>query len=337
MAQNFKTGLVIQGAPLPPNFRGTPQQLFESMLDRMEIVSPFGITSFVIGPNKPAYNAGPWLKNGTMWYVWSDDDADYIPLDITDSQKAVYIVAKEDPDSLGNPDNWTDIGSPPLWFKLNDAANRVIGTLFYVGGRWQSLGGTSGPTSERPANPAAYEKYFDTTINVELIFERSQWRTVSGSPGDVKAIRASTAVDAVLKNPGWEILGTGETDNTAWRGCVIGQATKDASGGVTDLNVNSPTVSEHAALSVTGKENTELTVANLPEHSHLTVADEESTAGNPTADTRVARERQAGGDRDYQLEQSSLEATIGKSSVVGDGDGFSVVQPTLYLWHITKL
>lgn len=332
----FKTNLVVQAAPLPPNFRGTPQQFFEAIVDRMEIVSPFGFTYFISGPNKPSSNQGPWLKDGTQWWVWSDDAADYIPLDITESQKPVYVVAKVDPDTIivadpdngivgyrGDPVGWKAVDGPNLWFRKANSGLTIDGIFFYINGKWQSLLATTGATNERPDNPVPFERFYDTTISAEIWWERGQWRTVSGSLGDVKFVSWLTGQEALDHNPGWEILGTGETENTAWHGCVIGQATKDSSGAVTQLSVNAPNVTEHSAGSVVGAETHVLTVDEMPVHRH-----------GPATATHAAN---MGGDG-IALHNTDLQAAVDSNWTADEGgdQAHSLVQPTLFLFALRK-
>jgi len=52
MALN-KTNLVIVSAPLPGDFEGTPQELAEAMIERMEIQSPIGTNFFIVGDVEP--------------------------------------------------------------------------------------------------------------------------------------------------------------------------------------------------------------------------------------------------------------------------------------------
>jgi hypothetical protein len=89
----------ITASPLPSNFRGTPQELFEAMLDRIEIES--NAETFVIGSAgeaAPTENSGPWLKNGTKWYVWDENTSAYIPLDISDSLNPDIVISATTPD-----------------------------------------------------------------------------------------------------------------------------------------------------------------------------------------------------------------------------------------------
>lgn len=88
----------IQAAPLPSNFSGTPQQLFEAMVERLTILFDGG-TSFVISDVEPAGNEGPWLKNGTQWWVWDEDQSKYVPLDISESADPLIFVGSTEPDA----------------------------------------------------------------------------------------------------------------------------------------------------------------------------------------------------------------------------------------------
>src|SRR6185437_3034536 len=81
---------VIEGAPLPVNFRGTPQQLFDAILDRIEVQGEGDLIT--ISDTAPAGNQGPWLKGGTKWYVWDETSSSYIPLDVSDSIHAQIYV-----------------------------------------------------------------------------------------------------------------------------------------------------------------------------------------------------------------------------------------------------
>lgn len=78
------TNLRLQAAPLSPAFRGTPAEFFAEIVRLLRIVSPDGHYGIVVSDIEPESNQGMWLKDGTKIYVWSDDEARYIPADITD-------------------------------------------------------------------------------------------------------------------------------------------------------------------------------------------------------------------------------------------------------------
>jgi hypothetical protein len=114
--------VTITAAPLPTNFKGTPQQLIEALLDRLEIT--FDGSSFVISDIQPVGNQGPWLKNGTQWWVWDDSTSTYIPLDLSASiSDQIYIGDI----SNGPPDPTVY----QLWLQLNGTA--VNGLFYYAG------------------------------------------------------------------------------------------------------------------------------------------------------------------------------------------------------------
>ena len=111
--------LTVQAAPIPSNFRGTPQQLLEAFLDRLEIVA-----SELFPPEDvmPTSNQGIWLKNGKQIWVWDEDTSTYVPLDISASYTPQIFVGSAAPDA----------GVYTLWLKV-DADNKVLGLYNYRG------------------------------------------------------------------------------------------------------------------------------------------------------------------------------------------------------------
>lgn len=103
----------IQMGAIPPQVRWSPQQLADAIAQRMRLVSAQTFSLFVTGSTEPSSNVGPWLKNGSEWYVWSDVSGDYVPITIPASSVGYYIG-----DTAPNPsevDFWietTAIGSP---------------------------------------------------------------------------------------------------------------------------------------------------------------------------------------------------------------------------------
>lgn len=87
------TRLIVRGAPLDPNFKGTLNQFYRAMLDRLEVLSPFGQLQFQVGGVKPTSNVGPWLKDGNEWWVWDESLKDYVP--ITIAPEALGWIAQE--------------------------------------------------------------------------------------------------------------------------------------------------------------------------------------------------------------------------------------------------
>jgi hypothetical protein len=72
-----------------------------------------------------------------------------------------------------------------------------------------------------------YQQYFDTSINCLIHWERGLWRTVSGTPGDIKYVSAPVLADALVANPGWDLFGA---NNQNFRGRIIMQAAANADG-----------------------------------------------------------------------------------------------------------
>jgi hypothetical protein len=229
------TSLIIQAAPLPLTFEGTPNEFLAAMVQRMRVVSPNGANFIFIGDIAPTTNLGPWLKGGTQWYVWDNSSNSYVPLDVSASITIPYWIGNATP--TGN--------SPPVWLQTTNNSTDVdpngygtpLSWFFWDGTEWQSFNSVpnSGTTSLRPAAPLNYQQYFDTDINVLIHWERAAWRTVAGSPGDLKFVTAATAEVALQQNPGWIIF---SDSVTAYRGRGLSQATQDA--GTNPVYVQTP-------------------------------------------------------------------------------------------------
>lgn len=260
MAATEQTQLQIQASALPPNFRGNLQEYFDAMVRRMKIVSPFGGTFFVIGDTEPISNQGPWLKNGTKWYVFDEELARYVPLDIIDSETVLFQVGDATPSQ----------GEPPIWLRTRTISGVIeyIDWYFFNGTVWKPSGTIvqSGDTASRPANPIDLQQYYDTTISVHIWWERGAWRTVSGVVGDIKFVAYPTLAGALAANPGWQEIGE---SNQSLRGRVLAAANKDA--GATpaaDLAVDSGTTTR-ATGDLYGEEEHILTSAEHEQHTHL--------------------------------------------------------------------
>lgn len=234
------TNLLIQSAPIPATFRGTPDEFRVEMVKRFKIVSPSGIFFFVVSDTEPTSNVGPWLKNGTQWWVFDEATKRYIPLDITASERIWFQTSVTTP---------TDT-DPPVWLRI-DASGNAISWLYYNGTAWVSFNGivNSGTTAQRPASPTEFQQYYDTDISVLIWWERGQWRTVDGVIGDIKFVGWSTLTEALTRNPGWEVVGL---NNQTLRGRYPQMATKDSGATPeTVLTVDSG-IPERAAFEVFG-------------------------------------------------------------------------------------
>lgn len=252
------TQFVIQGAPVDPAFEGNLQELFEHFLERMRIVAPFGISTFITGTQIPTSNQGPLLlttATGTGWWVWDDNAKTYVPQDLTDALANNYEFSITEPT---NPD--------VIFWIQTDAQARVINYWIRRGGVWFSPTGARGSTADRPALPADYTRYWDTDINAELIYERGAWRTVSGVPGDIKFVGALTKTEAVAKNPGWREISE-SSFGPATRGRAFVPAHKDPGATpVTDNPIVAGVSDSRYAGESFGEENIILTNVQTPSH-----------------------------------------------------------------------
>jgi hypothetical protein len=189
------------------------------------------------------------------------------------------------------------------WFKTDSSGN-PIGWYSWNGSAWTPIPATmpSGSTANRPSSPPTGTQYFDTDIAVALIFERSQWRTLAGSPGDIKFVRATTIDDALAANPGWA------RDETADDRVIAGAG------------------SDHAYGELVGEDTTLLAEDNLPAHVHT--YDKFSTPARWQADGNAANA--AGNLAAYQ------ETSETNTGAVGDQNPISTLQPTVYRWCLYK-
>ena len=136
----------LQAAPLPSNFKGTPQQLLEAFLDRLVITSDE--TTFVISDTQPAGNEGPWFKNGNKIYTWDEGTSTYVALDISDSYKDEWYVGESAP----NPDD------QKFWLKIS--GTDILGVYYYMG----STAGWVTQDLTIPDGSLTTEKFSDQSI-----------------------------------------------------------------------------------------------------------------------------------------------------------------------------
>lgn len=107
-------------APLPVNFKGTPQQWFESMLARMSLLGlPVG---FIESDAMPTSNQGPWLKSGKEIWVWDEDVSTYVPQSLSFLTQQIWI---------GNKDTPPDATKFQIWLKTDGAT--FVGWAVWLG------------------------------------------------------------------------------------------------------------------------------------------------------------------------------------------------------------
>lgn len=218
------TSLVIESAPVPETFNGTPNDFRVELVKRLRILSPNGTNFIFIGSVEPTSNVGPWLKNGTQWFVWDPATKRYVPLDVSASVTIPFFIGASTPAT----------SSPPVWLltdkdqsEADPSVGNPIGWYVFNGTAWVPYNSIvlSGPTASRPAAPVNYQQYYDTDIGVLIWWERSAWRTIAGVPGDVKFVAYETLTEALNVNPGWALFGAANQD---FRGRLIVQAAKDS-------------------------------------------------------------------------------------------------------------
>jgi microcystin-dependent protein len=292
---------------LPPDFHGTPVDLQRAIVERLEILSSSGTNFFYTGDVEPPGDFGPWLR-GLQWWVFDSSVGHYIPLDISASITALFVVSEAEP----SPPSSTEA---QIWVRTK--SNRVLGWYFWSGTEWRPDGQTppSGPTSERPSDAGDLETYFDTDINVLLHWERGAWRTVSGSPGDVKFVTAPLLSDAIVQNPGWVYLG--ESDQT-YRGRVLGVATKDPGATPVTSYGTASGITARAQAAIAGVESVTLADAEIPQHTHLTGAATALGAGHTVSLYRVDNADNfsapgsitSSGEKDTNTAWTSIAATV---------------------------
>lgn len=255
-----KTNLVIVAAPLPADFEGTPQEMYESMLERMEIQSPVGTNFFVTGDVEPASNQGPWLKGGTKWYVFDISTGRYVPLDIADSNTSLFTVGPATPAAPEGVE-------PTLW--LRTSGTRAVAWYGWDGTEWRAVTNVppSGTTAKRPTAPVDLERYWDIDIDCEIHWERGAWRTVSGTPGDIKFVAHSLLADALTSNPGWQYAAK---DDQSLRGLVLGVATQDPGATPAAAFATVSGISTRVSGVKVGSETHVLDNDEIPQHTHLT-------------------------------------------------------------------
>lgn len=253
------TNLLITSAPLPATFSGTPDDLRREIVRRLKIVSPTGTNFIFIGDNEPTSNVGPWLKNGTQWFVWDESVKRYVPLDISASETTWYHIGSSTPAT----------SDPPVWLKTtkdrteaDPSVGNPISWYVFNGSAWVPYVGIvlSGPTGSRPVNPVEYQQYYDTTISCLIWFERNLWRTVSGVPGDIKFVNFEVLTEALQFNPGWNVFGAG---NQTLRGRIPMMASKDSGATPETVLTTGTNIPQRAAFETFG-ETDNMQIDNTP-------------------------------------------------------------------------
>ena len=145
MALN-KTNLVLKGAPLPVDFRGTLQEFYEELVRRLSILSPVGTNFFFVGGTEPNSDVGPWLNTSQgvgEWWIFSQSEGRYVPISIASSLPQLFFIQDTNPGTPG-PDD------PVIWIRTNQ--DRIVGIYGWSGVEWKASANIthSGTTAQRP-------------------------------------------------------------------------------------------------------------------------------------------------------------------------------------------
>lgn len=308
--------LPIVGAPLPASFAGTPQEFFTAVVKRVRAVFPTGQTGFVIQSETPTTNLGPWLK-GSEWWVWDSSTKTYIPLNVDDSLVA-YSISSTD------PENGDEI---PAWLQFS--GTRALWWNYWTGDEWVVTGVTRGTTAERPDDAAEFERYFDTDLGVELFFYRRLWRTVDGSPGDIKHVTAATLAEALAKNPGWREIGQYFSDDGVRGRALVAASLEAGQSGSSDGESEGDELTIREWGEQYGTETHTVTINEFPAHTHESW--EDALRFEPDEDGNFAMSLfNAPGPWWYTTGAFTSEST-------GDGDPHNNIPRTIALWTLVKL
>lgn len=119
--------LTFRAAPLTEGFTGNLQEFADELVARLYAESANSIAFFAAGSVNPGTNVGPWLKNDTEWYVWSNALGQYVPQTIP-AEALKYIASASAPDQT----KYT------FWIEL-DGTGKAQAVNYYSGGAWKDI------------------------------------------------------------------------------------------------------------------------------------------------------------------------------------------------------
>lgn len=119
--------VTFRSSPLPANFKGTPQQFLDAIVARLAIESQTDLSFFTTGSVAPTSDSGPWLKNGTTWYVWDVVTGSYVP-EVIEFSSLRYVASMAAPDQA----KYT------FWIELN-GAGKAQSVKYFSGGSWKDI------------------------------------------------------------------------------------------------------------------------------------------------------------------------------------------------------
>lgn len=255
MSASSHTHFHLKVTPLPSDFEGDLPEILEAFAERLVIIADKRYTSYVIGSTEPANDQGPWLRvhqdGRTSWYSFSLDEGRYVPVEAY--VEPPYTVSTNVPVDAPNPGGDGIPPEPRLWIRT-DGGGSHKDTYWWSGTIWKRFTVTIPSGATRPVDPSVGQKFFDTSINCELIYERGAWRTASGSPGDIKHVRAGSIAEALEGNPGWKEFTLGRSR------AIIGATPP---GGLAGGDLTPRTIEERV-----GAETHRLSKEEMPSHDH---------------------------------------------------------------------
>jgi hypothetical protein len=118
----------IQTSPLPSGDSLTLNDFLELLPEQIQIILNEGFSTFVTGSVAPSTNEGPWLKNGTEWWVWSDSSGGYIPLVLEGTVRKTYVQSTAPTGTIQENELWIQ----------TDGVQTVIESFIYLNGGWRT-------------------------------------------------------------------------------------------------------------------------------------------------------------------------------------------------------
>ncbi len=282
------TPLFIQASPLPATFQGTPNDMFTEMIKRMKILSPSGTNFIFIGDTAPTSNVGPWLKNGTQWYVWDPVTKVYAPQDISASFTPAFTMGNSTPTTT----------NPPVWLQTTQDATSANPNAFGEMIRWFFFDGANW-LSPHPVPPNSPE------IRMWIGTEQALW-AYDGGDGSNPASTVPTASTGAM-----------------WQAETLFQFRFPLGVGANTIGFDGNVASAVAVQEQGGDERVALTVdesGSVP-HTHVILnTDQTGSSGAPGVFTPTNSMEQlwgngGAGSTDYSLSATATTPTVGITSV----------------------
>jgi hypothetical protein len=211
---------------LPENFQGTPDEFVKAIAERISISTGEDLGFFTKGTTLPTTYKSPLFflesAEGGTWYAWSVQTGSYVThLVPRDSFRILYQSATPESGAENDYDLWVQLdGTDNLAFNNR----RALGFYKFYGGVWMSVSSVGvNYGTVRPDSPNNYDIFFDVSIQTMLIYERDAWRTLAGSPGDIKFVKGTVLEDVLVQNPGWK-------EETSLRGHYLAGADQSITG-----------------------------------------------------------------------------------------------------------